>query len=249
MRVLVMGDIHGSYKALMQVLERCNFNPKTDKLIQLGDLCDGWSESNLVVDYFVKLKDEFDHHIFIRGNHDVWLHDWLIYGNSPILWLQQGGQATFDSYIESGFNLSEAHRSFMRNQVDWHIDNENRLFIHGGWYRPLGFPEGASTKVNAGSIARECHWDRSLYETAKSAHFMRKHDKEAFKRFDALDQFKEVYVGHTAQTNKSINQYLNLWNVDSGAGWNGRLGIIDVDTKKTWYSDNVRKLYPNKKGR
>ena len=40
MRRLVVGDIHGGYKALMQVLERANFD-QNDMLITLGDLCDG----------------------------------------------------------------------------------------------------------------------------------------------------------------------------------------------------------------
>lgn len=248
MRTLVMGDIHGAYKALLQVLEHCEFNPEKDKLIQLGDIADGWSETALVSQYFIDLKEKYPHHIFIRGNHDVWLYDWLHFGRSPMLWTQQGGQATIDSYIEYGF-IDDDHRKFYREQEDWYIDDENRLYIHAGWYYPAGFPEGASMKVNAGSIAKECHWDRGLYETTKTAHFLRRHQENGLKHFDALDQFKEVYIGHTAQTNKSINQYLNLWNCDSGAGWNGRLGVIDVDTKETWYSDNVKKLYPNERGR
>ena len=37
-RTLVVGDIHGAYKALLQVLERACFNPQTDTLIALGDV-------------------------------------------------------------------------------------------------------------------------------------------------------------------------------------------------------------------
>ena len=248
MRTLVMGDIHGAFKALIQVLQRCEFDPKEDKLIQLGDIADGWSETASIVQYFIDLKKKYNHHIFIRGNHDVWLYDWLHYGKAPVLWTQQGGQATIDSYIETGF-INDDHRNFMSNQEDWYVDDVNKLFIHAGWYYPDGFYEGAHAKVNAGSLARECHWDRSLYETAKSAHFLRKHQGSAFKNFEALEEFKEVYIGHTAQSNASINQYLNLWNCDSGAGWRGRLGVIDIETKETWYSDKVSDLYPNEKGR
>lgn len=250
MRDLVMGDIHGAYKAFLQVLERCGFNPETDRLIQLGDIVDGWSESAEITQYLIDLKKEYPHHIFIRGNHDVWAYDWLHYGRSPLLWTQQGGQATIDSYIRTSCITEQSHRDFYKNQLDWYIDEiNNNLYIHGGWYYINGFPNGANLKVNAGSIAKECHWDRSLYETAKSAHFLRKHQKDGLKKFTALDQFNEVYIGHTAQTNKSINQYLNLWNCDAGAGWKGRLGIIDINTKETWYSDECTKLYPNELGR
>lgn len=254
-RTLVMGDIHGAYRALEQVLERCKFDPEKDRLIQLGDLCDGWSETWEVVEYFRKLKRDYPQHIFIRGNHDVWLHDWLVKGSRPYLWTTQGGQATLDSYMTPENETShrqyswKKHMVFMKEQQDWYIDDENRLYIHAGWYYPAGFPKGASMKVNAGSIAKECHWDRGLYETTKKAHSLRRHQENGLKHFDALDEFKEVYIGHTAQANKSINQYLNLWNTDSGAGWNGRLGVIDIDTKETWYSDMCSDLYFGENGR
>lgn len=37
-RILVMGDVHGSFRALEQVLERCKFDEANDTLIQIGDL-------------------------------------------------------------------------------------------------------------------------------------------------------------------------------------------------------------------
>ena len=40
-RTLCVGDIHGGYKSLLQVLQRCNFNPEEDQLICLGDYVDG----------------------------------------------------------------------------------------------------------------------------------------------------------------------------------------------------------------
>jgi serine/threonine protein phosphatase 1 len=38
MRTLVMGDIHGAHKALVQCLEKSGFNMEHDRLIQLGDI-------------------------------------------------------------------------------------------------------------------------------------------------------------------------------------------------------------------
>ncbi|MBM3246586.1 MAG: hypothetical protein FJZ13_04585, partial [Candidatus Omnitrophica bacterium] len=29
----------------------------------------------------------------------------------------------------------------------------------------------------------------------------------------------------------------NVWNIDTGAGWSGKLTIMDVDTKEYWQSD------------
>ena len=35
----------------------------------------------------------------------------------------------------------------------------------------------------------------------------------------------------------------------NGLGFEGRLTIMDVDTKEFWQSDDLRTLYPNEKGR
>ncbi|MEK6563466.1 MAG: hypothetical protein AABZ65_00350 [Candidatus Omnitrophota bacterium] len=35
----------------------------------------------------------------------------------------------------------------------------------------------------------------------------------------------------------------NVWNIDTGAGWSGKLTIIDVDTKEYWQSDLTPDLY------
>lgn len=41
----------------------------------------------------------------------------------------------------------------------------------------------------------------------------------------------------------------NVWNIDTGAGWSGKLTIMDIDTKEYWQSDFVKELYPDEKGR
>lgn len=239
-RTFTMGDIHGNCRGLIQCLEKSGFNNDEDTLIQLGDVADGWSEVSESVDVLLSIKNL----ISIRGNHDVWCYDWFKYGEKPILWTEQGGKSTIESYIKSGKIMDNHHKDFWNDQQDWHIDDKNRLFIHAGWgYNlPGDFEKQCSYRVNAGTIAKECHWDRSLYESAKTAH----HTKNKFK---ALESFNEVYIGHTAQMNNKPNQFLNLWNLDSGSGWNGNLTIMDIDTKEFWQSDLSKDLYPDQKGR
>jgi serine/threonine protein phosphatase 1 len=41
----------------------------------------------------------------------------------------------------------------------------------------------------------------------------------------------------------------NIWNLDTGAGYNGKLTIMDIKTKEYWQSDLVTELYKDKKGR
>lgn len=241
MKTFVIGDVHGNHRALLQCLERSGFDKENDKLISLGDIADGWSEVPECVDTLLSIKNL----VCIRGNHDVWCYDWFKMGATPLIWTQQGGIATIEAYIRTGKLVDKFHQDFWNDQIDYYIDEENRLFIHGGWDYMEGFPRGALLHVNAGSIAKECHWDRSLLMGAKSA-FGNKMARNG--KFKALEEFKEIYIGHTAE-NDGPNQYGNLWNLDTGAGWYGRLTIMDIDTKEFWQSDPSRELYPDEKGR
>ena len=79
-RTLVIGDIHGGLKALIQVLERAKVTPN-DTLIFLGDYVDGWSESAPTIQYLIELSERQEC-IFIKGNHDVWCEDYLRNGEA-----------------------------------------------------------------------------------------------------------------------------------------------------------------------
>ncbi len=81
MKRYVIGDIHGRYKALKEVLKKSNFNYDTDKLIVLGDVVDGGVNTYEVVEELLKIKNL----IYILGNHDVFL----------LIILSQGGQMKF----------------------------------------------------------------------------------------------------------------------------------------------------------
>ena len=41
----------------------------------------------------------------------------------------------------------------------------------------------------------------------------------------------------------------NIWNLDTGAGFRGKLTIMDINTKEYWQSDNVNEIYVNERGR
>lgn len=254
-RTLVIGDVHGSFRGLSQVLTRCKWQPE-DTIIQLGDVADGWSEVPECVDLLLSLPNV----ISIRGNHDVWCYDWFKYGDTPYLWTKQGGKATIDAYNRTGKHQDPFHISFWEDQKDWYIDDENRLFIHGGWpyaEPKQNFPEFHVGEISdmtlfklqaglnidgtgLGSIAKECHWDVELLDAAKFSH------PNGFKN---LRLFKEIFIGHTSTQDALPHRYCNLWQMDTNAARGGVLTIMDVDTKQFWQSDRSRDLYPNEKGR
>ena len=74
-RTIVIGDIHGGLKALIQLLEKPEVK-ENDRLIFLGDYVDGWNESAQVINFLIDLSQK-QQCVFIKGNHDVWCQEWL----------------------------------------------------------------------------------------------------------------------------------------------------------------------------
>lgn len=252
MKTFVMGDIHGAYKALLQCLKRSNFDYEEDTLIQLGDVADGWSQVPECVDELLKVKNL----IAIKGNHDEWARQWLNFGQVHPYWLKNGGQTTKDAYICSGKLTDQRHRNFFSYQHNYYIDDQNRLFIHGGFTNSKG-PQDEH-------YPSTLWWDRSLWEMS----WLARRDIPEEQIPKKLRLFEEIYIGHTATTTVTTGQMRqvfgkieedliadfpiknhNLWNLDTGAGYYGRLTIMDVDTKEYWRSDPVQELYKNELGR
>ena len=242
-RTLVIGDIHGGLKAVHQVLERAKVTTE-DKLIFLGDYVDGWSESPQVLDFLLELAVG-QSCIFIRGNHDELLLDWLTGDTKEIdetMWYKHGGQATVTAYATVSNEKKQQHIDFLRALQNYHLDEKNRLFIHAGFTNMNGIDYEYFPKL--------FYWDRTLWETALALDgSISKYSLIYPKR---LTLYPEIYIGHTPVT--KINettpiQKACVWNVDTGAAFNGPLTILDVDSKKFWQSEPLKDLYFNEKGR
>lgn len=248
MATFAMGDIHGGYRALMQCLERSGFNYDEDTLIQLGDVADGWSETPEAVEELLKIKNL----IALRGNHDMWTRQWLIYGEVQRMWRTQGGKATSDAYaryaLEHGDEHLERHRAFFASQHNYYIDDQNRGFVHGGF----------TSRKGLGHEPYESNyfWDRDLWSLAmlshKRVHLTAELATDSLSSSTRFERHKEIFIGHTSTINWSNMEPMNkcnIWNLDTGGGFDGKLTIMNIDTKEFWQSDFVKDLYPDEMGR
>jgi len=239
-RTLVIGDIHGGYKALIQVLDRAKVTSQ-DQLIFLGDYVDGWSETPELLSYLIQLKEERDC-IFIRGNHDDLVLDWFKTGNSNPKWLQHGGDSTMKAYETVNPTLKNLHQRFLENLTNYHIDSQNRLFLHAGFANM----HGPASEFHANTV----YWDRTLWEMALAMDSSLTPSDNTYP--DRLKLFNEIYIGHTPTTRigetKPMN-LANLWNIDTGAAFKGPISLVDIESKQVWQSDPVHELYPQETGR
>lgn len=247
-----MGDIHGAFKALRQCLERAPLDRVEDRLIQLGDVADGLGEVYECVEELMKIPNL----IAIKGNHDEWLNQFILTAHHPAQW-GQGGAATASSYLQhigkgdnilsAGYgyktalnpaDIPESHRRFFERQNLYYVDEWNNCYVHGGFDRHQEFK---------GQRPGVYYWDRELWSAALSHHAFERH-LPGKNKFRMVTEFNEIFIGHTSTMNWKTDKPMkatNIYNLDTGAGFSGRLTIMDAESKQFWQSDPVDQLYFN----
>lgn len=230
MRRFVLGDVHGRYSALLEVLKKSKFDYKKDKLIVLGDIVDGGNKTFEVVEELLKIKNL----VFILGNHDIWFMNAWGQELVPNLWVHQGGDKTLESYrlptkvqgyvvddteLPKPLLIPITHQDFFNTGVYYFVE-DNMVFVHGGFDPKVPIEKQTKEFIT---------WDRELIQISKS---------------EPIAQYLKVFVGHT--TTQMISdvhknwtkpiKYTNLICMDTGAGWNGKLTIMNIDTEEYWQS-------------
>lgn len=223
-RVFVIGDIHGAYRALRQCLEKSAFDYEQDHLICLGDVADGWPETQASIDELLRIRNL----TYLLGNHDWWALQWMLTGKIENQWAVQGGKATMDSY---GNRIPPRHVAFL-SDAPFHYVYENKLFVHAG-IRP-------STPLHEQNKDTFL-WDRTLATLALELY--------PSSGVDRLSTYDEIYIGHTPVPYPHPVNSLGVWLMDTGAGWSGVLSMMNVNTKEMYISDPVPQLYPGVEGR
>ena len=146
-----IGDIHGCLQTLETLIETISPKPE-EPLIFLGDYIDRGAKSCEVVAYLLNLAENHPC-IFLRGNHEEMLFQYLKFGSQSEpgqLWLQRnGGAETLQSYQQNGFeHFPEAHLNFFQEThitFESLIQDETYFFVHGGLNPYLSIAENRNS--------------------------------------------------------------------------------------------------------
>jgi serine/threonine protein phosphatase 1 len=226
-KTFVVGDIHGAYRALIQCFDHSGFDLENDHLICLGDVFDGWPEMDLVLELLMKIK----HLDYVRGNHEEFALEWADSGKVSSEWKENGGHTTINCFPGGiPFNYLE----LVRKSKLYHLEN-NTLYVHAGIVPGVELDR---------QYADVFLWDRSLFNTV-IRNYINNIDQKLF-------DYDNVFIGHTPLLQYGILKPVNccgVWMMDTGAGWNGVLTMMDVDSGQVFQSDRVTDLYPGLKGR
>ena len=244
MSKFVISDIHGAHKALVECLKGVKFDYATDQLIFLGDVVDGWSESIECIEELLKIK----HLIYIRGNHDEWalkyLRGQMVFkmSSADSSWLHHGGVITKDR-LDQNPDKCDMVKSFIESGVKYYIDDDNNIYTHAG------FNQNEPIEQQAFSVFL---WDRNMVlDTINGGNPYSSSDTF----YDPKNKYNKIYIGHTPTTYLAEDSIapmklgVNTILLDTGAGFTGKLTIMNVDDGSIFQSTPPCLLYPNEKGR
>tara|TARA_B100001123_G_C15300090_1_gene1020705 strand:- start:1173 stop:1886 length:714 start_codon:yes stop_codon:yes gene_type:complete len=232
MNIFAIGDIHGCSHQLISLQQKIfnhpNFNKNQDTLLYLGDYIDRGQNSKEVINIILKLQKEGIKSVFLMGNHEQVMTDFLFNEvNNLKYWLNLGADRTFRSYgievadfIKDGFedeNISKLRNFFLKK-----ISKEHENFFHD---LKLFYNMGDYLFVHAGIDPRKKFEEQTPMDFlwSRSSDF---YDKE-FK-------FSKIIVhGHTPE--KKIINFPYRINVDTGCFFSGQLSCVclsDTDKKR-----------------
>ncbi|MCG6907178.1 MAG: serine/threonine protein phosphatase [Desulfobacteraceae bacterium] len=130
-----IGDIHGCADKLRGLIDQLDIDPQRDQLVFVGDYIDRGPASFEVVEYLLGLKTTLQDVVFLKGNHEQMLEDYLA-GPDKLTFLINGGQATLDSYLRHRQTprapvIPPRHQAFFKGLRLFH-ETENHIFVHAG---------------------------------------------------------------------------------------------------------------------
>lgn len=222
-RVYAIGDIHGRADLLTGLLNRVEAhiaaNPGQHPIaVFLGDYIDRGPASQEVLERLVASDCAYQR-VFLKGNHETYLADFI--KHPPFLqnWQRLGGLETLISYgIKPTINASGAAQARLAADLDRVLPDRHREFLD---QLQMSFTCGDFFFVHAGvrpGIPLEKQRDEDLLSI-----------RQEFLLCE--DDFGKVVVhGHTPGLHPDIRQ--NRINIDTGAYATGRLTclILEGDT-------------------
>ena len=139
-RIFAIGDIHGCFNPLKELIENKIQLQKNDKLIFLGDYIDRGPNSKEVVDYIIELIENDYDVVTLLGNHESMLVDAFYNKTSVSKWIQNGGYETLKSFeINSLKNLDSKYLDFFNNLKSY-FEQDEYLFVHARFNDKLENP-------------------------------------------------------------------------------------------------------------
>ena len=201
-KIFVVGDIHGCLEKLVTLMDKIPIDYNQDQLIFIGDYIDRGPSSFEVVRYLIELKNLKPDTVFIKGNHEDMLQNYLD-GSDRFTYQLNGGQKTLDEYLsrsdsKDAFPIPADHLEFF-NSLRLYYQTDDFIFVHAGLREKV--PLESQDKM-------DLLWIRDEFIHSK------------------FDFGKRVIFGHTPF--KEPLQQVNKIGIDTGAVYGNQLTCVQL---------------------
>lgn len=222
MNYAAIGDIHGRYDLLVDLLEKLKEYPD-HKLVFLGDMVDRGPDSFKVVQKIKELT-ETNGAIALFGNHEAMMMDFYR-GRVPDknhVWLYNGGKKTITSYGENTkeYGIGRFWAAIERsNHIQWLRSLPLYYETEEVWFSHAPIPKDKYRSVThdpvKGEIIRDFHFDEEALTWSWHGHF--RVSEGDFARAHG----KAAVCGHVHAIREGIfvpRVYDNIIYADTGSG-------------------------------
>ena len=132
-RLFAIGDIHGCFDTLEELVNNKIQLKKSDKLILLGDYIDRGAKSKEVVEYIIDLQKKGFNILPLMGNHEAMLLDAYDNEKNTLKWIQNGGSETLKSFEISSLKKIEFKYIEFFKKLKYYYSSGDCLFVHAGF--------------------------------------------------------------------------------------------------------------------
>lgn len=258
MRRLCVGDIHGSYDKLLDVLDRCRFSD-TDILYSTGDFTDRGKQNVKVLNFIMSLKNFKP----VCGNHDLWNYEYLTqmtYDAFKCWTGWNGGRYTYLEEKEQSDEWRENVRDWLKD-IPYRINLGSKIIVHSVCpskvyqYVSENIDDITMETLKTSNLIRDdiyddLVWNRNVIAGCKDYYQIGSKTSPVFE-----DYLRDIYgkefigtpvyiIGHTPLDHPFFDKEMGIVGIDTGAfcykeGWgvDGCLTVLDIDNGEYWQSD------------
>ncbi len=213
--VAVIGDIHGCFYTLQELVDKIKEKYPTVQIFSVGDLVDRGNFSYEVIEFFRKEKIKFT-----PGNHDFMFYYFVKEPMSSMgsSWLFNGYETTLTSY-DKHFDIVSEHFKFIK-EAPLFFNLEDCFISHAGVskYYKSKLPKGYEEDLNLiqDLVGREIANEHGILWT----------------RDELIDIGKLQVVGHTRKSEVTFDHKNNAVYIDTSAYAGNKLSAVIVENNR-----------------
>ena len=213
--VAVIGDVHGCYYTLQQLVDKIK-NKYTDiEIFCVGDLVDRGAHSFETIDFVIKKKIRF-----ALGNHDLMFHSFFNDPESQMgrTWIYNGAETTLKSY-EDNMDKIEEHLSILK-KAPLFIDTEDCFISHAG------ISKAFQDKISKDILNKPDELNKVVSTDIHGLNSI------LWNRGELMNIGKLQVVGHTHRKEVFFNEDTNTIYIDTTAFGMNKLSAVIVEKNK-----------------